>query len=78
MPLEVCNKIRFDFRSDIGLRRISNIRHPKKGVSDVEYSTFDGRPIKSKKSDPKKGASSVEYSTFDYAADRIEKIRSDK
>ena len=27
---------------------------------------------------PKKGASDVEYSTFDYAADRIEKIRSDK
>ena len=106
----------------------SNAENPKKGASDVEYSTFDGRPIECRKSDirrralrmwnvrhstdgrsnvenptseegrfgcrifdirqtanrmskmrhPKKGASNVEYSTFDYAADRIEKIRSDK
>ena len=51
--LEVCKKIRFDFRSDIGLRRMSNIRH----------STV--RPIESKKSDPTNKANRIEYATFD-------------
>ena len=58
--------------------RSSNVQYPNWGASDVEYLTFDGRPIESKKSDPKKGASDVEYSTFDYTADRIEKIRSEE
>ena len=51
--LEVCKKIRFDFRSDIGLRRISNIRHSTK------------RPIESKKSDPTNKANRIEFATFD-------------
>ena len=41
LDIEVCKKIRFDFRSDIGLRRMSNIRHPKPASSDVGFSTFE-------------------------------------
>ena len=65
--LEVCKKIRFDFRSDIGLRRMSNIRHPKKGVSDVEYSTFEGRLIECRKSDIRRWVlrmSNIRHSTI--------------
>ena len=43
LKLEVCKKIRFDFRSDIGLRRMSNIRHSISRPSNVEYSTIRSR-----------------------------------
>ena len=70
---------------------MSNIGHSTDGCLNVENPTseegrfgcriFDIRRTAdrlSKIRHPKKGASDVEYSTFDYAADRIEKIRSDK
>ena len=51
LQLEVCKTIRFDFRSDIGLRRMSNIRHPKRPSSDVRFSTFDQPSVECRISD---------------------------
>ena len=45
--------------------RSSNVRYPNWGASDVEYSTFDGRPIESKKSYPSNKTNRIEFATFD-------------
>ena len=52
----------FDIRSDV--HRMSNVRLSTDGRSNVKNPTFD------------RTRSDVEYSTFDFAANRIEKIRS--
>ena len=45
----------------------SNAENPKKGASDAEYSTFDGRPIECRKSDIRRRAlqmSNIRHSTM--------------
>ena len=45
--------------------RMSNIRHSTSGWLNFEYSTFDRRPIESKKSDQTNKANRIEFATFD-------------
>ena len=47
--------------------QIEKIRHPKKRASDVDYSTFDGRPFESKKSDTTNKANRI----YDIRSDRM-------
>ena len=66
---------RFDFRSDIGLRRMPNTRHPKKGVSDVEYSTFDYTADRIEKIRSEEGCFGCRIFDIQRAADRMSNIR---